>query len=62
MEYQNAVLHRYLPRFTDMAGLDQQELSDIREKLNDRPIKCLGYKTPREMLYSLTGISVALQL
>ena len=62
VENQNGVLRRYLPRSTNMAGLDQEELTDIREELNDRPMKCLGYKTPREMLYSLTGITVAFHL
>ena len=62
MENQNGVLRRYLPRPTDLAGLGLDELTDIREELNDRPMKCLRHKTPREMLYSLTGISVALHL
>jgi len=60
VENANGVLRRYLPRNTDLSGLDQEELTDLREEMNDRPMKCLGYKTPPEMLFSLTGLSVAL--
>ena len=62
VENQNGVLRRYLPRKTDMSGLTQDELTEIREEMNDRPLKCLGWKTPREMLFSLTGLSVALHV
>jgi IS30 family transposase len=62
VENQNRALRRYLPRWTDLNGLAEDELVDIREELNDRPMKCLGWLTPREMLFSLTGLSVALHL
>ena len=62
VENQNRALRRYLPRSTDLNGLSEQELIDIREELNDRPMKCLGFLTPREMLFSLTGLSVALHM
>jgi IS30 family transposase len=62
VEQQNGVLRHYLPRRTDLATLDQAELNDIRDELNDRPMKCLGFRTPREVLSSLTGGPVALHL
>jgi len=60
VENQNRALRRYLPRRTDLSHLGEDELVDIREELNDRPMKCLGFLSPREMLFSLTGLSVAL--
>jgi hypothetical protein len=58
----NCMLRRYLPRSTDLSTLDQAELTDICEELNDRPMAVLGYRTPREVLHSALGLSVALHL
>ena len=55
-------LRRYLPRHTNLNTLKQAELTDICEELNDRPMKCLGYRTPREVLHSELGLRVALHL
>lgn len=62
LEALNGILRRYLPRSTDLKTLDQEELTDICEELNDRPMKVLGFHTPREMLHSDLGLSVALHL
>ena len=62
LEALNGVLRRYLPRSTDLNTLDQEELTDICEELNNRPMKVLGFHTPREMLHSELGLSVALHL
>jgi len=62
LEALNGMLRRYLPRSTDLNTLDQEELTDICEELNDRPMKVLGFRTPREMLHSELGLSVALHL
>jgi hypothetical protein len=62
LEALNGVLRRYLPRSTDLNTLDQEELTDICEELNDRPMKVLGFHTPREMLHSELGLVVALHL
>jgi IS30 family transposase len=62
LEALNGVLRRYLPRDTDLRTLDQEELTDICEELNDRPMRVLGFRTPREVLHSELGISVALHL
>jgi IS30 family transposase len=62
LESLNRMLRRYLPRHTDLEGLDQEDLTDICEELNDRPMAVLAYRTPREMLHSELGLSVALHL
>jgi IS30 family transposase len=62
VEQQNGVLRRYLPRSTVLATLEQQELDDIRNELNDRPMKSLAFRTPRETLSSLLRRPVALHL
>jgi len=62
LESLNRLLRRYLPRHTDLDGLDQESLTDICEELNDRPMAVLNYRTPREVLHSELGLTVALHL
>ncbi len=48
-ENTNGLIRRYLPKKTDFSGIDQNELDDIVEEINNRPKKCLGFYTPREV-------------
>lgn len=47
-ENTNGLIRRYLPKKTDFHKISYQELLDIQEKLNNRPRKILGYRTPLE--------------
>lgn len=47
-ENANALIRQYLPRGKSMAGLSQQLCNSIARKLNSRPRKRLGFKTPLE--------------
>lgn len=47
-EYHNGLIRRYLPKGTSFDKLTQEELDDIVRELNNRPRKCLDYKTPEE--------------
>ena len=40
----------YLPKGTDLRTITDAELKRIQDELNDRPRKCLGWKTPRQVL------------
>jgi transposase, IS30 family len=57
-EYHNGVLRRYLPKGTDFATIDDEELTDIVEEINNRPRKCLGWSTPYEMFMELLGVLI----
>lgn len=48
-ENTNGLIRRYLPKKTDFSKVTQKELDDIIEEINNRPRKCLGFHTPREM-------------
>lgn len=48
-EYHNGLLRRYFPKGTDLSAVTDEELQDIVEELNNRPRKCLRWKTPREV-------------
>lgn len=49
-ENTNGLIRRYLPKGTDFNLIDEKYLMKIQEKLNNRPRKIIGYKTPKEMM------------
>jgi len=52
VENTNGRVRRFLSRDTDIAELSNEALIDIYERLNGTPRKCLGYRTPAEVLMS----------
>lgn len=50
-ENTNGLIRQYLPKGTSMKGLTQAQCDRIADKLNSRPRKRHGYKTPEEVLY-----------
>jgi len=59
-EYQNKLIRQYLPKKTDFNTITQQNIIMIISKLNSRPRKSLGYKTPNEVFLTNFKHSVAL--
>lgn len=53
-ENTNGLLRQYLPKGTDLNAFTQSELDEIASKLNTRPRKTLGYRTPAAMLAEAT--------
>ena len=51
VENRNMFIRRYLPRDTDMSQMSDEKIYEIQEKLNNRPMKCLGYRSPNEMMF-----------
>ena len=49
-ENTNGLIRRYLPKGTKFNEIDLKKLQNIQEKLNNRPRKIIGYKTPKEMM------------
>jgi IS30 family transposase len=43
------LVRRFLPKKTNLANISQVDLSKIEAWLNNRPRKCLGFKTPAEI-------------
>ncbi len=51
IENMNRRLRRDLPRKTDLAALSHNALQLIADRHNNAPRKCLGFKTPAEVLF-----------
>lgn len=54
-ENANGLLRQYLPKRTCMRDLKQAQCTGIAEKLNDRPRRRLGFRTPNEVYYEVDG-------
>ena len=48
-EQVNGLIRRVLPKGTPFEGLSQQQLDTIVQRINNRPRKCLAYRTPNEI-------------
>jgi IS30 family transposase len=52
-ENTNGLLRQYFPRRQSLAGVTQEDLDEVAVKLNRRPRKTLGFRTPAEKLAEL---------
>ena len=56
-ENANGLLRQYFPKAMTLADVSVQQVLEAVHKLNTRPRKCLGFKTPAEVFLELTGMS-----
>ena len=55
-ENTNGLLRRYFPKGTDFSTVSDDDLAFVVHALNNRPRKCLGYRTPFEVVqHALSG-------
>jgi len=57
-ENANGLLRQYFPKSMELVNITTKQVLDAVHKLNSRPRKCLGYKTPYEIFEMLTGINM----
>ena len=50
VENTNSRIRRFLARNTDLEKVSNDNLAAIANRMNNTPRKCLGYKTPKEVL------------
>lgn len=52
-ENHNGLLRQFFPKNTNLLKATQDDVNDAVYRLNHRPRKCLGYRTPHEVFYGL---------
>ena len=51
-EHTNGLVRQYFPKGSDFSTLAPADVQRVEDKLNSRPRKALGYKTPREVFFT----------
>ncbi len=57
-ENTNGLLRRYFPKGIDFSRVSNYLVTKVVKKLNNRPRKCLDYRTPREVLFKIPNVSL----
>jgi len=57
-ENANGLLRQYFPKSMELVDIPVSAVFAAVDKLNNRPRKCLGFRTPYEVFESLTGINI----
>lgn len=54
----NGLVRRFFPKGTDFRTLTEAQIAQVEYLLNSRPRKRLGWKTPYEVFFELTGVAL----
>jgi len=57
-ENTNGLVRQYFPKQHDFSTISDTELNRVVERLNDRPRKTLGYKTPNEVFFKQSLVAL----
>lgn len=57
-ENTNGLIRRFFPKKTDFRTITDIQIQRVEYLLNSRPRKRLGFKTPYEVFYELTGVAL----
>lgn len=57
-ENANGLLRQYFPKAMELVDVTLEQVLEAVDRLNNRPRKCLNFKTPYEAFESLTGVNV----
>ena len=52
-ENTNGLLRQYFPKGFDLSQTTGERVDEVAMKLNNRPRKCLGLKTPNQVLFGI---------
>ncbi len=59
VENRIGLIRHYVPKKTDIGLLSEREIRKIERRINNRPMKCLNYKTPNQVFAKLCGALAA---
>jgi IS30 family transposase len=57
-ENTNGLVRQYFPKKSDFSKITDRQLKQVVERLNHRPRKTLGYKTPNEVFFKLPFVAL----
>jgi len=52
-ENANGLIRQYFPKCRDFSDITNKEIKAVMDKLNNRPRKCLGMKTPNQVFFGI---------
>ena len=55
-ENTNGLIRQYIPKGKDIDDLSDEDVAKIIGKINSRPRKCLGFKTPNQLFLGPNGL------
>ena len=55
-ENTNGLIRQYFPKGTDFSKITNRQILHVEQRLNNRPRKTLGYRTPNEVFSVLTAL------
>lgn len=57
-ENSNGLVRQYFPKGSDFTAITDADVDQVRERLNHRPRKTLGYQTPFEVFFNLPKVAL----
>jgi IS30 family transposase len=58
-ENMNGLIRQYFPKHRDFRTVTDEEIQIAMDRLNNRPRKCLGYRTPNEVFFGKSPVALA---
>ena len=58
-ENMNGLIRQYFPKHRDFRTVTNEEIQRAMDRLNNRPRKCLGYRTPNEVFFDKSLVALA---
>jgi IS30 family transposase len=57
-ENMNGLIRQYFPKNCDFRNVTNEEIQIAMDRLNNRPRKCLGYRTPNEVFFGKSFVAL----
>ena len=56
-EYTNGLIRQYIPKGSSFENITQERIQEVEDKINHRPRKNLGWRTPYEVFYGIKRVA-----
>jgi IS30 family transposase len=57
-ENTNGLVRQYFPKRTDFSKITDAEIERVMERLNNRPRKTLGFRTPNQVFFKQQSVAL----